>query len=89
MNDVLGYAGRLTAAKTTKEAAELFKATYKRYPNQFRTNMGMVSTLSSEGNYNEAIKYANAALPLAPDAGNMATVEKAIEKLKAGKDMNE
>ena len=89
MNDVLGYAGQSMAAKKTKEAAELFKATYKKYPNQFRTNMGMVSALSSEGNYKEALKYANAALPQAPDAGNKATVEKAIEKLKAGKDVNE
>lgn len=89
MDEVLGYAGKLMAAKKTKEAADLFRTYYKKYPNQFSTNMGMVSALSSEGNFKEALKYANAALKQAPDEGNKKNVESVIEKLKAGKSVNE
>lgn len=88
MLDIHGYARQLQAAKKMAEAASIFKANYKKFPNQFTTNMGMVRALSSEGNFKEALKYANAALPQAPDPGNKMNVESMIEKLKAGKDAN-
>ena len=88
IDEILGYAGKLMAAKKTKEAADLFRVYYKKYPNQFGTNMGMVSALSSEGNFKEALKYANAALKQAPGEGNKKNVENVIEKLKAGKEVN-
>jgi tetratricopeptide (TPR) repeat protein len=88
MDEVLGYAGKLMAAKNTKAAADLFRVYYKKYPNKFSTNMGMVSALSSEGNFKEALKYANAALKQAPDESNKKNVESIIEKLKIGKDVN-
>lgn len=89
MNEVHGYARQLLAAKNIKGAAEAFKANYKKYPNVFTTNMGMVRALSSEGNFKEALKFANSALLQAPDPNNKLTVEGMIEKLKAGKDVNE
>lgn len=88
MNEVHGYARRLMASQKMKEAAELFKANYKKYPNVFTTNMGMVRALSSEGKYKEALKYAKAALPQAPDNANKLNAEGMIEKLEAGKDVN-
>ncbi|MDO9373428.1 MAG: DUF2911 domain-containing protein [Ferruginibacter sp.] len=88
MAEVHGYARQLLTDKKTVEAAEAFKANYKKYPNVFTTNMGMVRALSSEGKYKEALKYANAALPQAPDANNKNNVTSIIEKLKAGKDVN-
>ena len=89
MSEVHGYARQLMKAKKTKEAAALFKANYKKYPNQFTTNMGMVRALSSEQNDKEAVKYANAALAQAPDPNNKALVEGIIVQLKAGKDVSE
>ena len=89
MTEVHNYARQLLAAKKTKEAAEAFRANYKKFPNTFTTNMGMMRALSSEGNFKEALKYANAALPQAPDSGNKMNVENVIEKLKAGKDVNQ
>ncbi|MEP7106726.1 MAG: DUF2911 domain-containing protein [Ferruginibacter sp.] len=88
MTEVHGYARQLLAAKKSQEASEIFKANYKKYPNTFTTNMGMVRALSSEGKYKEALKYAIAALPQAPDNANKLNVEEMIEKLKAGKDVN-
>ena len=89
MNEVHAYARQLLAAKKVTEAAEVFRANYKKYPNVFTTNMGMMRALSSEGKYTEALKYANAALPQAPDAANKSFVTGIIEKLKEGKDVNQ
>lgn len=88
MNDIHGYARQLMKAKKSKEAAALFKANYKKYPNQFTTNIGMVWALSSEQNDKEALKYANAAFAQASDAANKTEVEGIIVQLKAGKDVN-
>lgn len=79
----LGFGTSKTAA------AEIFKSNYKKYPNTFTTNMGMARAMSTERNFKEAVKFANAALSQAPDAGNKANIEKMIEKLKAGKDANQ
>lgn len=89
MNDLHGYARQLLADKKIPEAAMVFKTNYKKYPNVFTTNMGMVRALSSEGKYKEALKYANAALAQSPDDANKANVEAMIEKLKTGRDVNE
>ncbi|MBC7890563.1 MAG: DUF2911 domain-containing protein [Ferruginibacter sp.] len=88
MTEVHGYARQLLAGKNIQEASEFFRANYKKYPNVFTTNMGMARALSSEGKYKDALKYANAALPQAPDNANKLNVEAMIEKLKAGKDVN-
>lgn len=89
MTEVHGYARQLLTAKKNKEAAEAFKANYKKYPNTFTTNMGMVRALSSEGKFKEALKYATTAQTQAPDAANKTNLVTIIEKLKAGKDVNE
>lgn len=88
MNEVHAYARQFVSEKKYKEAAEAFKANYKKFPNTFTTNVGMVRALSSEGKYKEALKYANAALEQAPDNNNKNAVAGMIEKLKAGKDAN-
>ena len=89
INEAHGYARQLLAATKTKEAAEVFRANYKKFPNTFTTNMGMARAFSSEGNFKEALKYAGTALMQAPDPGNKLNVEGVIEKLKAGKDVNQ
>ena len=48
----------------------------------------MARAFSSEGDYKQALKYANAALVQAPDAGNKTSVQSMIEKLKKGVDIN-
>jgi len=88
MNDIRLYALQLMKAKKTKEAAELFRANYKKYPNQFTTNMGMARAFSSESNFKEALKYANAALAQAKDPASKTLAENMIVQLKAGKDVN-
>jgi len=89
MNQLHGYARQLLAAKKTTEATAIFRSNYKKYPNLFTTNMGMAKAYSSEGNYKEALKYANAALPQSPDTANKKNAEEMVEKLKAGEDINQ
>jgi len=89
MNQIHGYARQLLAQKKKKEAFDVFKMNYDKYPNTFTTNMGMARANSAIGNYKEALKFAQAALPQAPDPGNKTNVETIIEKLKAGKDINQ
>ncbi len=89
MNEVHNYGRVLLSQKRTQAAFDVLQGNYTKYPNTFTTNMGMARAYSAKGNYQEALKYAQAALPLAPDPGNKVNVEKIIETLKAGKDINQ
>jgi tetratricopeptide (TPR) repeat protein len=88
MNEVHQYGRQLLGQKKNKEALEVFKSNYAKYPNQFTTLMGMVRGHSANGDYKSALNFANQALPLAPDTNNKNNVSAMIEKLKAGKDVN-
>ena len=48
----------------------------------------MVRGYSANGDYKSALKYAEQALPLAPDAQNKNSVASMIDKLKKGQDVN-
>lgn len=88
MQEVHQYARSLVAQKKNTEALEVFKMNYNKYPNQYTTLMGMVRGYSANGDYSNALKYAQLALPLAPDQQNKSFLETSIQKLKEGKDMN-
>jgi tetratricopeptide (TPR) repeat protein len=88
MNEVHQYGRTLLIQKKNKEALEIFKANFEKYPNQFTTLMGLVRGYSANGDYKTALKHATQALPLAPDTNNKSNVNTMIEKLKAGKDVN-
>ena len=88
MIEVHQYGRQLLAQKKNKEALEIFKSNYDKNPNQFTTLMGLVRGYSANGDYKNALKYANQALPLAPDTNNKNNVTAMIEKLKEGKDVN-
>jgi len=88
MGEIHQYGRTLLTQKKTKEALEVFKSNYDKYPNQFTTLMGLVRGYSATGDYPSALKYANQALPLAPDTNNKNNVTTMIDKLKAGKDVN-
>ncbi len=87
--DVHQYGKELLQQKKTKEAYDVFKMNYDNHPNTFATNMGMARVNSAMGNFTEALKYAQAALPLAPNDVNKKAVEGMIEKLKQKQDINQ
>lgn len=88
MREIHQYGRTLLTQKKNKEALEVFKSNFDKYPNQFTTLMGLVRGYSANGDYTNALKYANQALPLAPDTNNKNNVTTMIDKLKAGKDVN-
>jgi tetratricopeptide (TPR) repeat protein len=88
MNDIHGYGRSLLQQKKNKEALEIFKMNYEKNPNQFTTLVGLTRGYSANGDYKSALKYANEALPLAPNEQNKNNVLTMIDKLKNGKDVN-
>ena len=87
MNDVHQYGRSLLGLKMNKAALEVFQANYDKYPNQFTTLMGLMRAYSANGDYKNALKYANLALPIAP-AAQKGGLQGMIDKLKEGKDVN-
>ncbi len=88
MLDIHQYGRQLLSQKKNKEALDVFKANFQKYPNQFTTLMGLVRGHSANGDFKTALKFAQQALPLAPDANNKTSVENIIKKLQEGKDVN-
>jgi tetratricopeptide (TPR) repeat protein len=81
------YASGLIAIKRSKEAFEVFKMNYDKFPNTLFTNLGMASGYSAMGDYKKALDFAQKALPQAK-GGNKLEVERNIKDLQNGRDMN-
>lgn len=87
MNEIHQYGRLLIQQKKPKEALEIFQTNFKKNPNQFTTLIGLMRGYSANGDYKNALKYGNQALPLSP-AAQKAGVEGMLQKLKEGKDVN-
>ncbi|HEV7620401.1 MAG TPA: hypothetical protein VGO09_01635, partial [Flavisolibacter sp.] len=88
MQDLHQYGRLLIQQKKPKEALEIFKINFSKNPNQFTTLMGLTRGYSANADYKNALKYANLALPLAPNELNKQFILGAVEKLKNGQDIN-
>ena len=88
MNQIHNYARQLLNEKKYKEAFDIFKINYDKYPNTFTTNMGMMRGYSATGNFKKALEFAQKAQPQAADSGNRLNIEKYITILQQGKDIN-
>jgi hypothetical protein len=88
MQEIHAYGRGLLTQKRGKEAFDVFKMNYDKYPNEFTTTMGLIRGYSAVGNYKKALELAEKAAIKAPDANNKSNVAKFIDLLKAGKDVN-
>jgi hypothetical protein len=88
MQELHQYGRQLIQQKRAKDALEVFKLNAQKNPNQFTTYMGLARGYSANGDYANALKNAQLALPLAPNQPNKDAVEKMIATLKEGKDIN-
>lgn len=88
MTDIHQYGRQLLSLKQPKEALDVFKMNFDKNPNQYTTLMGLARGYSANNDFKNALKFANQALPLAPDEQNKKAVLGMIEKLKEGKDVN-
>ncbi len=87
MNEIHQYARQLLGLKLYKDAFEVFKMNYDKNPNTFTTLMGLTRGYSGLGDFKNALKYAQLALPISPSQ-QKTNVEMMIQKLKDGKDVN-
>lgn len=88
MQELHQYGRQLIQEKRAREALDVFKLNAQKNPNQYTTYMGLARGYSAVGDYANAIKNAQLALPLAPNQGNKDIVDKMIAALKEGKDIN-
>jgi hypothetical protein len=88
MQELHQYGRQLIDAKSPKEALEVFKMNAQKNPGVFTTDMGLVRGYSATGDYKSALKYAKLAQPLAPNKPNKDAVDKMIQSLNEGKDVN-
>jgi hypothetical protein len=82
------YARTLARQKKLKEAFEVYKMNYDKYPDDIYTRIGMVRGYAALGNTKEALKYADKAMALADDGNTKSYVNKLISDVKAGKDIS-
>jgi len=82
------YGRQLVAQGKTESALKVFEYNYSRYEGAWPTAVGMARGLSAMGRYEEAIPYAETAVEQSPDDLNKVSMQQAVEKLKAKKDIN-
>jgi hypothetical protein len=88
VNELYYYARNLTRHKKGKEAFEIFKIAYDKYPDVFLTNAGMARGYSAIGDYKKALTFAQKAHAQAPDKPNKDTLDRIVKTLQDGKDVN-
>jgi hypothetical protein len=82
------YARGLLQKGEKQEALRIWELNAKRFGSAWPVNVGLARGYSAVGRYKDALKYAKLALAQAPDEINRKTLEDAVKKLEAGKDMN-
>lgn len=82
------YGAGLISDKRLKDAMEVFKMNYDKFPNTLFTNIGMASGYSALGDYKKALDFARKALAQAK-GGNILIIQKNVTDLQNGKDMND
>lgn len=82
------YGQQLIGQGDKQEALRIFKLNHKKFDGAWPTTVGMMRGLSAMGNYKEAMIYANEAFNQAPDQANKDNIQRMIDKLKQGKDVN-
>lgn len=87
-SDIHQYARQLLQQKKADEAIKVFQLNAKRFPNEWPTELGLARGYSAKGDYKTALQHAQLAMKQAPDDNNRKNVQKLIETLQQGKDIN-
>lgn len=87
VDQLYGYALQLQAQGKQQDAFAVYKSLAQKYPNHWRAHAAMARVYSGQGDYDSALKEANAALPAAPD--NIKPILRGfIKKLEDKHDIN-
>jgi hypothetical protein len=81
------YGRTLLKQNKTREAFDIFKMNYEKYPNEVYTCLGMARGHYFTGNTKEALVYAEKAMTLVTDSNSKAFIDKLMQDMKAGKEI--
>lgn len=87
VNQLYGYALQLQAGGKQDEAFTVYRNLAKKFPGHWRAHAAMARVYSGQGDFANALKEANAALPSAPD-GIKPILQGFIAKLQNRQDIN-
>jgi tetratricopeptide (TPR) repeat protein len=87
VNQLYAYALQLQTQKKQDEALAVYRNLAKRFPDHWRAHAAMARVYSSQGDFANALKEANAAMPGAPD-GIKPILKGFIVKLQNKQDIN-
>lgn len=85
---VHGYGRVLQSQGRTEDAIRVFKLNAERHGDEWPVHVGLARAYSAQGDYEKALVHARKAREQAPDPGNQANLDRAIEVLEEGKDFN-
>jgi len=86
--DLYQYARPMIREGRPAEALAVFQDAAKRFPGAWPTDVGLARSYSALGEFDKALQHARAALAIAPDEPNRKNLERMIEKLERGEDVN-
>lgn len=87
VNQLYGYALQLQAAGKQDDAFAVYRQLAKKYPDHWRAHAAMARVYSAQGDFDNALKEANAAMPNAPDPIKP-ILQGFIKKLQDKQDIN-
>ena len=82
------YGRQLQGQGKQAEAMAIYRKNAARFGDAWPTHVGLARGYSAAGDYKQALEHAEKALAQAPDPLNKKSLEDAVAKLKAGRDMN-
>jgi tetratricopeptide (TPR) repeat protein len=82
------YGRQLQGEKKPEEAFAIYRSTAKKYPAEWTSHVGLARVYSSQGDFDNAVKEMQAALPGAPDDANKSNLQNYIKRLQSKDDIN-
>jgi hypothetical protein len=89
VNQYIAYGRTLITQKRMDRALDIMLAARAKFGDVYAVNDGLSYAYSAKGDYPKALEYANKALLQAPAPPLKTSINANIEKLKAGKDINQ
>jgi DUF2911 family protein/tetratricopeptide repeat protein len=82
------YGRQLQGEKKQEEAFAIYRSTAKKFPDYWTSHVGLARVYSGQGDFDNAIKEMQAALPGVPDDANKSRIENYVKRLQSKDDIN-
>jgi tetratricopeptide (TPR) repeat protein len=82
------YGRQLQGEKKQDEAFALFRSNAKKFPDYWTSHVGLARVYSGQGDFENAVKEMQAALPGVPDDANRTRIQDYVKRLQSKDDIN-